>query len=79
MMFPRNSPERPRKAQLLRVLMVNKKHPREKIMTRSKLVLTQWFRTMWREDPALRRFRSLETSRQETARASVPLFFKQKA
>jgi hypothetical protein len=43
-------------------------------MGRSKLVLTWCFRAVWREDPALRRIRSLEACRQGSSRPAVSVF-----
>jgi hypothetical protein len=43
-------------------------------MGHSKFVLTWCFRAVWREDPALRRFRSLEASRQGHGKPPVPVF-----
>jgi hypothetical protein len=59
--------------------MAKDNHRREKTMARSKAILKRWFRTMWREDPALRRFRSLEACRQEQEQAPFPVFGTQKA
>lgn len=43
-------------------------------MARSRSVLNWCFRAIWREDPALRRFRSLQETRQGPAKPAVPVF-----
>lgn len=48
-------------------------------MARSRRVLTWCFRAVWREDPALRRFRSLEANRQAGAAVAVPVFTARKS
>lgn len=48
-------------------------------MARSKSVLTWCFRAMLREDPALRRIRSLEESRRGFAKPPIPVFAARKA
>jgi hypothetical protein len=48
-------------------------------MTRSKTVLAWCFRAVWREDPALRRIRSLKGSGNDQASRAIPVFFIQKA
>jgi hypothetical protein len=42
-------------------------------MARSKIMLTWCFRAVWREDPALRRIRSLESCRQGSGTTAVPV------
>lgn len=48
-------------------------------MARSKSMLTWCFRAMLREDPALRRIRSLEESRRHIAKPPVPVFAARKS
>ncbi len=43
-------------------------------MGRSKYMLSWCFRAVWREDPAFRRFRSLEAGRHVSAKPVVPVF-----
>ena len=48
-------------------------------MARSKTLLTWCLRVVWREDPALRRIKSLKGCRNDRATSAIPVFFTQKA
>ena len=57
----------------------NQHHSWEKKMARSKTLLTWCLRAVWREDPALRRIKSLQGCRTARASSAIPVFFTQKA
>ena len=48
-------------------------------MTRSKSVLTWWFRAVWGEDPTLRRIKSLKMGRNDQPQSDIPVFIPRKA
>lgn len=48
-------------------------------MARSKTLLTWCLRVVWREDPALRRIKSLHGCRTARETSAIPVFFTQKA
>jgi len=47
-------------------------------MTRSKSVLTWWFRALWAEDPTLRRINSLKGCRKDQTQSGIPVFITRK-
>jgi len=48
-------------------------------MTRSKSVLTWWFRAVWGEDPTLRRINNLKGCRKDQTQSGIPVFITRKA
>ena len=58
--------------------MVKHRHLKEREMTRSKSVLTWWFRALWAEDPTLRRINSLKGCRKDQTQSGIPVFITRK-